>query len=69
MLSMIDIHKTYGRGDRRVQVLSNVSLDVAAGEIVGIVGSLRDGSTLLLQMAAGWIQPDEGRIMFGEIDN
>jgi ABC-type lipoprotein export system ATPase subunit len=68
MLSMIDIHKTFGRGDRRVQVLSNVSLDVAEGEVVGVVGSLRDGSTALLHMAAGWIQPDEGRVMFGEID-
>lgn len=68
MLSMIDIHKTFGRGDRCVQVLSNVSLDVAGGEVVGVVGSLRDGSTVVLHMAAGWIQPDEGRVMFGEID-
>lgn len=64
MLSMIDIHKTLGRGDRRVQVLSNVSLDVARGEVVGVVGSLRDGSAVLLHMAAGWMLPDDGRVIF-----
>jgi ABC-type lipoprotein export system ATPase subunit len=68
MLSMIDIYKNHGRRGGRAQVLSNVSLDVTAGEIVGVVGSLRDGSTALLHIAAGRIQPDEGRVMFGGIN-
>ena len=66
MLSMVDICKSYGRGDRRVQILRDVSLSVAAGEIVGIVGSRHSGGTTLLQMAAGWIQPDAGQIRLGE---
>jgi ABC-type lipoprotein export system ATPase subunit len=66
MLSMVDVCKSYGRGDRRVQTLREISLSVAAGEIVGILGSRYAGSTTLLQVAAGWIQPDAGQIQLGE---
>ena len=65
---MVDVCKSYGRRNRRAQVLKEVSLSVAAGEIVGIVGSRDGGGTILLHMAAGWIRPDAGQILLGEID-
>jgi predicted ABC-type transport system involved in lysophospholipase L1 biosynthesis ATPase subunit len=68
MLSMVDVCKSYGRRKRRVQILREVSLSVAAGEIVGIVGSRREGGTSLLEVAAGWIRPDEGQVRLGEVD-
>jgi ABC-type branched-subunit amino acid transport system ATPase component len=68
MLSMVDVCKSYGRRKRRVQILREVSLSVAAGEIVGIVGSRNKGGTTLLQMATGWIRPDAGQIRLGEVD-
>jgi hypothetical protein len=36
LLSMIDVCVSYGRQDRRIQILRNVSLDVAAAVIAGI---------------------------------
>jgi ABC-type transporter Mla maintaining outer membrane lipid asymmetry ATPase subunit MlaF len=65
---MVDVCKSYGRRKRRVQILREISLSVAAGEIVGIVGSRDGGSTTLLQVAAGWIQPDAGQIRLSEVD-
>lgn len=63
---MVDVCKSYGRGDRRVQTLREISLSVAAGEIVGILGSRDEGGTTLLQLAAGRTQPDTGQIRLGE---
>ncbi len=68
MLSLVDICKSHGRGKRRVQVLREVSLSVAGGEIVGILGSPDGEGATLLQMAAGLIQPDSGKIRLDEID-
>lgn len=54
---------------RRVQILSEVSLSVAGGEIVGILGPRDDeeGATVL-QVAAGLVQPDTGQIRLDGID-
>jgi Domain of unknown function (DUF4160) len=41
LLSMVDICKSHGRRHRRVQSLKEVSLSVAAGEVVGIVATRR----------------------------
>jgi lipoprotein-releasing system ATP-binding protein len=55
-----------GRGQR--VVLDDVSLDVAAGEVVGIWGMRRSGKTTLLRIAAGAELPDSGCVRFGGIE-
>jgi putative ABC transport system ATP-binding protein len=57
LLSMTGVCVSYGRQDRRVQVLRNVSLSVSAGEIVAIVGSGGQGRTTLLKVAKGLERP------------
>lgn len=51
-----------GRGRERVEVLHDVSLDVARGEFVAVVGANGAGKTTLLQAIAGVIPPPRGTV-------
>lgn len=46
-----------------VQALNNVSLEVAAGEVLGLVGDNGAGKSTLLKILAGAGQPSEGVIL------
>ncbi|SFS03235.1 LPS export ABC transporter ATP-binding protein [Sphingomonas jatrophae] len=58
-LSIVSIAKAY---DRR-QVLSDVSLDVARGEVVGLLGPNGAGKTTCFYSVMGLVKPDAGRIL------
>ena len=55
MLNVVDLGSGYGR----VQVLHGVTLDVAKGEIVALLGSNGTGKTTLLRAISG-VQPQRG---------
>ncbi len=46
--------------------LSGINLDIAAGQITGIVGPNGSGKSTLLKVAAGIISPDEGKVLLGK---
>ena len=48
---------------RRVEVLSNVSLDIRKGEFVSLVGPSGCGKTTLLNMVEGLVEPRRGSIL------
>jgi branched-chain amino acid transport system ATP-binding protein len=50
------------------QALDAVALDVAAGDIVAIVGSNGAGKTTLIRTIAGMYRPARGRILFRDAD-
>lgn len=58
MIEACDIHKRFGE----VEVLRGVSLDVAAGEMVAIVGASGAGKTTLLQIVGTLMQADCGSV-------
>jgi predicted ABC-type transport system involved in lysophospholipase L1 biosynthesis ATPase subunit len=64
VLVLDGVGKGFRRGRRRWQVLVDVSLTVAAGEMVGVVGARGEGKTTLLEVAAGIELADEGRVLF-----
>src|SRR2546421_9201067 len=48
---------------RRRQVLTGVDLEVAAGELVAVVGENGTGKTTLLRILAGDLRPDTGSVV------
>lgn len=58
MIEACDIHKRFGE----VEVLRGVSLYVAAGEMVAIVGASGAGKTTLLQIVGTLMQADGGSV-------
>ncbi len=60
MLAIRDINVFYGA----IQALNNVSIDVAQGEIVAIIGSNGAGKSTLLRTISGMIRARTGTIAF-----
>ncbi len=63
-----DVHKTYGTGEVQVHVLKGVSLDIARGEMVAIMGPSGGGKTTLLNCLSGLDDVDSGTITIGGSD-
>jgi branched-chain amino acid transport system ATP-binding protein len=59
MLEVRDLHSGYGR----VPVLRGISLTVAAGEIVLVLGANGAGKSTLLRTIAGFIKPYRGAVL------
>lgn len=62
VLSARGLAKTYLSGDRRIQVLRDVSVDVIAGESVSIRGESGSGKSTLLNLLSGLDAPDSGSL-------
>jgi branched-chain amino acid transport system ATP-binding protein len=60
LLAARSISKRFGA----LQVLDDVTLEVAEGEALGIVGPNGAGKTTLLDLIAGALQPDQGNVEF-----
>jgi len=68
LLSATGISKTYTSSGRRVAALDDVSITVARGETLGLVGPSGSGKSTLARVLLRLVQPDAGRIDFGGPD-
>ena len=64
-LKLEEVSKTYYARRQTVQALADVTLEVAAGELVCVVGQSGCGKSTLLQIAAGLESPTTGRVIVG----
>lgn len=56
------VTRTYNEGPEKLTIFSDISLEVAAGETVAIVGSSGAGKTTLLNLLGGLDRPSSGQI-------
>jgi predicted ABC-type transport system involved in lysophospholipase L1 biosynthesis ATPase subunit len=65
VLSLREVSLSFPRGRRHVvRILTDVSLDLHAGECVSVLAGRSQGKTSLLRVAAGLERPDRGGVMF-----
>jgi len=62
VIEMRSVQLSLGTGPARVHILKGVSLDVARGEALGLVGSSGSGKSTLLMTMAGLEKPDSGTV-------
>jgi len=61
-----NLRKVYGHGDTAVEALKNVNMQVAPGEVVGLVGPSGSGKSTLLKCLGAIIEPTSGRMTLGK---
>src|SRR6188768_3601220 len=63
-LAAHDLRRSFQIGRRRIEVLRGISLEVAHGEMVFLVGASGAGKTTLLYTLAGLERPESGTVEF-----
>jgi NitT/TauT family transport system ATP-binding protein len=64
-VQITDVTKTFGRGSSEVVALEGVSLSVAVGEFVCLIGASGCGKSTLLSLVAGLEAPTSGTVSTG----
>jgi lipooligosaccharide transport system ATP-binding protein len=62
ILSVSNLHKTYGNGDARHMVVDGLSFSLQRGECYGLLGPNGAGKTTTLRLCLGLTEPDSGSI-------
>ncbi|TVR76457.1 MAG: ABC transporter ATP-binding protein [Sphaerobacteraceae bacterium] len=66
VLSIKDLHLSYGSGPKRVRAVRGVNFDINPGEVLGVVGESGCGKSTVAFAAMGYVAPG-GQITQGEI--
>jgi peptide/nickel transport system ATP-binding protein len=68
LLELRDVVRTYTRGRVRVPAVAGVSLAVAPGEIVALVGASGAGKSTLGRLVLGLERPESGSVLLEGVD-
>ncbi|SNT72810.1 ABC transporter ATP-binding protein [Paracoccus seriniphilus] len=64
ILQFKNVSKGFGQGTDHTQILRDITLDVAEGEFLAILGFSGTGKSTLMNLIAGLEQPDTGSLTF-----
>lgn len=63
-----NVSRTYGKGEAAFTALDNITLSIAAGESVAVVGKSGSGKSTLMHLLALLDKPSEGTVLVGDQD-
>ncbi|MCC8189562.1 MAG: ABC transporter ATP-binding protein [Planctomycetes bacterium] len=67
VIRLVDVHKGFGTGARRIEPVAGVSLDVERGKTLVIIGPSGTGKSVTLRLMLGLLEPDRGEVyVFGK---
>lgn len=67
-LEAVGVMRCYGQGERMFSALTDISLSLSAGEIVGLMGPSGSGKSTLLYVLGGLDEPNSGTVRLAGTD-
>lgn len=68
MIELVNVHKYYGEGERRLHVLKGLNLFIGEGELVSVMGASGSGKSTLLNILGILDIHDEGSYTLNGLD-
>jgi putative ABC transport system ATP-binding protein len=68
MIILENLVKTFQDGDKDLEILKSVSLEIETGKKVAIIGPSGSGKTTLLSIISGLDKPTSGRVIIDGVD-
>ncbi len=68
MIHLTDVNKQYGIGTNGIAAVDGVSLEIADGEIFGIIGYSGAGKSTLIRLLNGLEKPTSGSVEIGGLE-
>ena len=68
VVKVVDLFKSYGKGNTKVEALKNVNLTINQGEFVAVVGASGSGKSTLLHLLGGVDKPTSGNVYVDGVD-
>ena len=68
MIRFVDVHKSYRVDGKDIPALQPFSLDIANGEVFGIIGHSGAGKSTLIRLINLLERPSGGRILIGDVE-
>jgi len=68
MLVAKNLRKVYSTGQRQVEAVRGISLEVSARKFLALIGRSGSGKSTLLSMIGGLSRPSQGTVLFNGID-